>query len=220
MTHEVCVCGLQLNDQIWMCPHHVYYKGRQKFESVSCVVKAIFPTDYSGIDPEVLSNAAKRGTFIDTYFSEWLQGAPMMSPLEFREMILPRFERDKYKTPAEHAEDCRVRLERLLDWWTGLGWKIAAVQKIVYSATDGIAGTLDLRTAGSIYDLKCVSELQPAYRLQLGAYAEYDGDHLEQCGIIHVAKDRIILKHYPLEKCREQWRNGVAWYRTTKELAS
>ncbi len=75
-TSTVVGCSCQWNlerPKIWLCPGcHTYRKGKTVFTSVSQVIKALIPADYSQVDPVVLEIARLRGTFVDTYFSEWL----------------------------------------------------------------------------------------------------------------------------------------------------
>ncbi len=210
-----CSCQWQKSPLMTLCPAcHRYAKNGQEYTSVSRVIKDLLPPSYDGIDPVVLEIARLRGTFVDTYFSEWLIAAPlsMLSRQEVKEMIAPQFPQDGEK----HAEDTVTRIERLLDWWTGKGWKATGVQKTVYSDIHKIAGTMDVRTDGLIADVKCVSSLQPNYSLQLGAYSTYDA--ASSVAIIHVTKDKVRLVEYDNAKCRNQWINGLVWWQSKQEL--
>ncbi len=214
---ESCTCGLEAKPEIWLCPIcHAYRKGSQQFTSVTKVIKKLLPADYAAVDPTVLEIARLRGVFVDTYFSEWLiDPAAVMDLKTVREMVEPQFPRDGEK----HSEDVVTRISRLLDWWNASKMKLKAVQGIVHSVTDGVAGTFDLGIDAAILDLKCVSQLQPNYALQLGAYLEYDTGLREQTGIIHVTKDKVKLVTYDAAKCRKQWRSAIAWFRTVEELS-
>src|SRR5207247_3113843 len=172
---EVCVCGLEERTNIWRCPHFRYYKGKKEFTSVGRVIKTLLPPAYDGIDPAVLEHARIRGERVDSYFSEYLRsGTVTLNAGEWQEV-------SSY-------------LERLIHWWDKQNLHAAEVQKIVYSETDGIAGTLDIRTKDAIYDVKCVSQLMPNYSLQVGAYALYaDSKNLPDVGIIHVTKSGVRL---------------------------
>ena len=219
---DVCVCRLDVRQQIWRCPHFRYWKVQRRFTSVSNIIHTVLPTDYSAVDAAVLENARVRGQFIDIYFSEWLTSPDvMLSPLEFRELITPDFTRDTYKNAVEHAEDTRVRLERLLAWWGSSQLKATHVQHIVHSDADGVAGTFDFGTEEKIIDLKCVSQLQPSYALQLGAYLAMDEQKfpLRDPAVLHVTKDKIKLIPYDGKKCKRQWQSAAAWYFTLQELA-
>jgi hypothetical protein len=127
-------------------------------------------------------------------------------------MVIPQFPREGEK----HAEDTINRIDMLIEWWIGKGWKATGVQKTVYSDIHRVAGTLDLRTDGLIADVKCVSSLQPNYALQLGAYSTYDA--ASSIAIIHVTKDKVRLVEYDNQKCQTQWLNGLVWWQTRQEL--
>ncbi len=213
IVHEACTCGLEIKPDIWMCEHHVYRKGKQVFTSVSRVIRDLLPADYSSVDPVVLEIARLRGTFVDTFFSEWLVDPNNVLPLlDVRDVIAPQFPRDGQK----HAEDAITRMDMLCDWWIGKGWKATGVQKTVYSDIHKVAGTMDVRTDGLIADVKCVSSLQPNYSLQLGAYSTYDA--ASSVAIIHVTKDKVKLVEYDNAKCRNQWINGLVWWQSKQEL--
>lgn len=218
-VREVCTCGLEIRPEIWRCPHHIYREGREQYDSVSHVIRAVYPVDYSSIEPAMLENARVRGVYIDLYYCEWLQSKDgLPTPTEFREIVEPHFRQDSWRSPQEHAEDCRIRLERLLNWSISKNLQPVAVQKTVYDRRRKVAGTLDIRMPEAIYDLKCVSELQSSYRLQLGAYAECDEDEVFEVGVIHVRKDRVCLKRYNLAECRKAWANCWNWYQTKRWL--
>src|SRR5438876_7239342 len=197
---EACVCGLEERADIFRCPHFRYFKGKKEFTSVGRVIKTLLPPAYDGVDPAVLEHARIRGERVDAYFSEYLRsGTVTLNAGEWQEVL-------NY-------------LERLINWWDRQNLHATEVQKIVYSESDGIAGTLDIRTTGAIYDVKCVSQCQPAYALQLGGYALYaDSKNLPDVGIIHVTKNGVRLVNYTALHCAEQWANAVAWYQTLKEL--
>lgn len=215
VEHEVCTCGLEVRPEIWLCPHHIYRKGTQTFTSVSKVIKTVLPADYSKVDPTVLEIARLRGTFVDSYFSEWLVNPDgMMDLTTVEQMIAPEFPRDGEK----HAKDTTNRIDMLLDWWIGKNWKVRAVQKIVYREAHGVAGQLDVDTEEMIVDVKCVAELQPNYKLQLGAYHEYSGDTRDPVGIVHVTKDKVKLVKYAANDCGNHWLSCVDWYLRLGEL--
>jgi hypothetical protein len=186
---------------------------------VSKVIKTLLPADYSKVDPTVLEIARLRGSFVDTYFSEWLTDPLVTMDLPtVKEMIAPMFPREHDK----HAEDTIMRIDNLLDWWTDQGWKVRDVQRTVFSEADGIAGTFDMGTEEFIFDLKCVSSLQPNYSLQLGAYSTMDPQAfpLRDVAIIHVMKDKVKLVKYKTKQCREQWKACLGWYKTLGEFGS
>ncbi len=231
-----CSCQWQKSPLMTLCPAcHRYAKNGKEYTSVSRVIKALLPADYSAIDPVVLEIAKLRGIFVDTYFSEWLTDPlNVMTLPEVKEAVIPEFRAaidlmkwaSKYKTldadgvakkAEDDAKDTVNRIEMLCDWWIGKGWKATGIQKIVYNDMHRVAGTLDLRTDGLVADIKCVSSLQPNYALQLGAYSMYDA--ASSVAIIHVTKDKVRLVEYDNQKCQSQWLNGLVWWQTTKELA-
>src|SRR5881396_895248 len=140
---EVCVCGLEERAEIFRCPHFRYFKGKKEFTSVGRVIKTLLPPAYDGIDPAVLEHARIRGERVDQYFSEYLRsGTVTLNAGEWQEVL--------------------SYLERLINWWDKQGVQVAKVQEIVYSESNGIAGTLDLRMKdpSAIWDVKCVSVIQ------------------------------------------------------------
>jgi hypothetical protein len=209
-----CSCQWQKSPEMTLCHVcHRYAKNGKEYTSVSRVIKDLVPADYSGVDPVVLEIARLRGTYVDGYFSDWLRDPnDVMTLPEVREMVIPQFPREGEK----HAEDTINRIDMLIEWWIGKGWKATGVQKTVYSDIHRVAGTLDLRTDGLIADVKCVSSLQPNYALQLGAYSTYDA--ASSIAIIHVTKDKVRLVEYDNQKCQTQWLNGLVWWQTRQEL--
>jgi hypothetical protein len=217
---EAAICACQAtpraDDIVWCCKAcYRYWKGPHRLTSVSKVIHTLLPTDYSAINPVVLEGARLRGVFVDTYFCEWLTDPLDVIPLrDVGSFIAPQFPVDGEK----YAGDTMHRIEMLLEWWQKSGIKCLSAQKIIHSDDDGIAGTMDLSTDRGIYDLKCVSRLQPAYGLQLGAFASYDDSAGQGLGIIHCTKDRVRLVPYDAAKCKRQWRSCVSWFNTAKEL--
>lgn len=197
-----CACSAwEPNDNtIRFCDtHHAYYVGIRRLTSVSAVIKRILPTDYSGVPPDVLETARIRGVAVDSYFSEYLRTGNVT-------------------IAAGERQDVLDRLTMLIPWWDKNGWQVMDVQRTVYSEADGIAGTYDFAVnEETVYDLKCVSALQPSYALQLGAYLTYGG--FEIAGIVHVTKDRVRLVKYDAARCRRQWRAIVEAWKVCQELA-
>lgn len=210
-----CTCGLEIREEIWRCPHHVYRKGKRTYVSVSKVIKTVFPTDYSAVDPIVLECARLRGEFVDTYFSEYLNDPnSVVLPDDVPAIVVTMFPRD----PQKHAEDCRERILRLLDWWHASGLKATHVQHTVFSDEDGVAGTFDLGTTEHIIDLKNVSQLQANYVLQLGAYINYDPETGRRPAILHVTKEKIRLVPYQAKECHSSWNACVNWFNAMQTL--
>lgn len=219
---QECVCGLERRPEIWLCPHFRYYKGDRRYTSVSRVIETLMPFDKSKIDPDVLANATMRGRFIDRYFSEFLSGAPLVSTAEFREMVEPSFVQDKYKTAAEHAADAEQRLIRLLEWWAK--WSspsMAATPQVPLCDDENeVAVTADVRTSDLWIDLKCTSDLDAKYSLQLGSYMAMDSQKfpIRDAAILHVTKDRVRLVPYDTKLCKRRWTAGLAWFKAMKEM--
>src|SRR5881396_3277268 len=185
---EVCVCGLEEQAEIFRCPHFRYFKGKKEFVSVGRVIKTLLPPAYEGVVPAVLEHARIRGERVDAYFSEYLRsGTVTLNAGEWQEVL--------------------SYLEKLINWWDKQNLHATEVQKIVYSESDGIAGTLDIRTSDAILDIKCVFTLQSNYGLQLGGYLYMlrNGQSTPNAGVIHVTKNGVRLVDYPAAKCAEQW---------------
>lgn len=214
----LCDCQGFITPEIRLCSKcHRYWKDRQEFISVTKVIKTLLPADYSGIDETVLEIARLRGIFVDSYFSEWLRDPASVVDLPTVEsMVASEFPREHEK----HAKDTVNRIDMLLDWWIGQNYKATAVQKIVHSVKQRVAGQLDVATEEMILDVKCVSKLQPNYQLQLGAYYDYDEQVFpaREVGIIHVQKDRVKLVPFKAKICREQWRACLEWYQVRHDL--
>ncbi len=176
--------------------HHRYFLGDQELVSVSKVIRTVLPTDYSGIMPEVLEHARGRGERVDRYFCEYLRtGTLTIAPGEWADVV--------------------SRLSLLIRWFDKSGMTVESIQETVHSKQDGVAGTMDLR-AGGVVDVKVVSELQPSYALQLGAYAEYGQE--DGAGIIHVTAKDCRFVPYDVNQCKAWWRQAVEWFRTMQEI--
>jgi hypothetical protein len=193
-----CTCQtIGAPNEIRFCSDdHAYWLSDKRLTSVSAVIKAIFPTDYSMVDPAVLENARIRGERVDKHFTTYVTtGNVTIEPGERSDVV--------------------DRLSRLIDFWDKNGYNVTSAQKIVHD--DTIAGTLDLEISDEyIMDLKCVSALQPAYKLQVGAYLSLGG--YDRAAIIHVMKGKVKLVPYDAEECRGIWKRGVEWYKTMKAL--
>ncbi len=182
--------------------HHRYHFGDKQLVSVTQVIRTLYPTDYSMVDPAVLEKARIRGVLVDRYFCEYLKSG-------------------RVDVPQEEREDVKERLKILIPWWDNSGFEIYDVQQIVFSKNDGVAGTLDIAVITKqgkcgVLDLKAVSSLQKSYQLQLGAYLSYSG--ADEAGIVHVTKDKCRLVHYDAETCKRQWRAIVTAYNVIQEL--
>ena len=195
---NACICSsIGAPQEIRFCrEHHAYRFGDQELTSVSKVIRKVLPTDYSMVGPAVLENARIRGERVDLHFMTYLSTGNVTIP------------------PGERS-DVVERLGRLIDWWDKSGLTAIGTQMIVFSKLDGIAGMLDITVdtregKTTVVDLKCVSALQPSYKLQLGAYLNYGG--ADECAIIHVTKDKVRWVDYDAVKCRTSWNKCKDWY--------
>ncbi len=221
MSALICVCQtIGTPETVRQCEYcFKYYFGDRRLTSVGRVIDALLPFDASGIDPDVLENAKARGSIVDTYLSEYIEGSDLYPISELAPMIQERFVNDKHATADEHAIKCVNRIEMLMDWWKASGLK-AKPQHIFYSVEDGIAGKCDLVTEDMVIDLKCVAKLQPSYALQLGAYLCMDSQKfpLRDAAILHVTKEKVRLVKYDTKKIKAHWKAAVAWWQASKEL--
>ncbi len=162
---------------------HRYKRGDRCLTSVSKVI-GIWPekASWDNGDPYVMErvqDANARGVEVDSMLCDWLAGK-----------LAGEIPVDVYR---QDAADLFVKL---MNWWP-----FGANVKTQVILNDGeIAGMADLVVASpsGIWDLKCVSELQPTYPLQIGGYvhlyhAEY-GKYPERCGNIHVKKSLKVPK--------------------------
>lgn len=201
---DTCLCdsiGAPL--AIRFCPdHHRYHFGDKRLVSVSEVIRTLYPTDYSMVDPAILENARTRGVLVDRYFCEYLKTG-------------------KVEVPWDERDDVKERLKILIPWWDRSGMEICDVQQIVFSKQDGVAGTLDIAVItkegkAGVLDLKAVSSLQKSYQLQLGAYLSYSG--ADEAGIVHVTKDKCRLVNYDSDTCKRQWKAIITAFNVIQEL--
>ena len=197
-----CTCGsIGAPPKIRQCPEHFHYwLGDQQMASIGSVIKSVLPTDYSMVRPEVLENARLRGVFVDRWFCEYIMSGDI-------------------DVPAGALKEYDDYLSRVINWWDKSGLKAKATQQILHNA--GIAGRFDIRIFGDmIVDLKCVSALQPGYKLQLGAYASMADDTAPGVGIgiLHVTKTAVKLVPYSVEDCRDSWLAAMHWWKVKESL--
>lgn len=178
------------------------------YTSVSRVIEDVYPRkSWDGVNPAVIQNANERGKRVESYFNEYiLTGRTAIQPGE--------------------REDVTDYVTRLLEWWEESGMVANSVQRIVSDEEYGIAGTIDIlaavishsRVSGMIVDLKCVSQLQKAYKLQLGAYVEMSGADAPTVGLLHVTKKKVRLVEYDAEECADLWRVARSWWLAKQRL--
>lgn len=178
------------------------------YTSVSKVIEDVFPRkSWDGVNPSVIQNANERGVRVEAYFNEYV--------LTGRTTI-----------EAGEREDVTDYVSRLLPWWEESGMVAEHIQQIVSDEESGIAGTVDILAAfpslslvcQMVVDLKCVSQLQKAYKLQLGAYADMSGADAPTVGLLHVTKKKIRLVEYDSQECTELWRVARSWWLAKQRL--
>lgn len=183
--------------------HHRYFRGDKRLESVTSVIRQVWPIkkNFEDADPWVLEHARDRGVRVDGYFSEYLRsGNVRIQAGEWREVV--------------------ERTKAVVEWWDK-DWKEPVTPQVIL-ADNEIAGTADIvGDIGFIADLKNVSALDATYWIQVGAYAdlfEKQFGHPAQRGaLIHVTqpKDKpVSVKFVEVELkqavadwrvCREMW---------------
>lgn len=131
---------------------HEYRLGDVVVPSVTQIIKAVVPTDFSFIKPEVLDR--KRQIGVATHKAIDLFIAGKLDEETLHEAVRPYF----------------------LSWlrWYELGAEIIQAEQRVYSPL-GYAGTLDclceIRGEPWLFDWKCTSRPEKAHRPQTAAYA-------------------------------------------------
>ena len=196
-----CVCGSIGASGIRLCPeHHKYYLGDKELASVSRVIRETWPIkkSFEYADPVVLEHARERGVRIDHYAAEYVKtGKVRILAGEWREVV--------------------ERVQMFAEWWRRRETK-AATQVIFHD--DEVAGTADfLTTNGDIWDLKCVSAIDPTYFLQLGAYADLCEKQHGTAGnlaFIHLPKEGPRFIAADLQQCRDDWRTLRQMYLMVK----
>jgi hypothetical protein len=161
---------------------HRYKRGDRFLPSVSRVI-GIWPEkpSWDNGDERTLRNverARERGQITDSLLCQWIAGGPVEIPV------------GSIDDAEVHAESIAL-FHKLANWWPAVFRGIEVETQVILN--DGeIAGMADLVPPDEVWDLKCVSELQPTYTLQIGGYchlyeAQY-GRTPKRCGNIHVNK--------------------------------
>ncbi len=181
---------------------HVYSDGTdRKWVSVSRVIDAVMKKSFEGVSPEVLANAAERGRKTEDYCTEILKtgGCSM---------------------PAGERKDVEDRVTAFYGWYTTIRPAFIDAQRIVSSEADGVAGCLDfllaIQRSRTIVDLKCTSQPEKTWALQLGGYATYT-EGVEACAILHLNpkyKNGWIWRAYDPLIVKSQWASALNWYKT------
>lgn len=161
-----CVCGL-VTDTISLCPeHHRYHLGGRQLAGVTSVIKETLGTSYEGVDESVLENARDRGNQVDALITAYVMGKLTEYPIGTR-------------------HDAKDLFEKFQTWWDKQRFKNVSAQAVVHD--EEIAGAIDLKADGAIFDVKCTSALMPAHRIQVAGYLELDS-HAEGGALIHLTK--------------------------------
>lgn len=182
---------------------YIHIPSGQKLTSVTTVVKRICSDkSWDGVDPATVEHARQRGSAVDKYMEQYV--------------------RDRRLTLVREASDVVERVKIAHKVWESLfGGGMAETQKVVFNLSDGIAGRMDFWIENQIVaDLKCTYYSEFDWVLQIGAYGEYAD--AKQGGVIHISpkvySDGGRWLNYDMEKCREYWRQAVAWWKTTEEI--
>ncbi len=181
-----CKCSVWAkdDDQIRFCAaHHQYFLGAKNLPSVTTIIRQCWPVkkNFEAADPAVLVHSRERGIRVDQYISEFVATGNVRIPKgEWREVV--------------------ELVQKFVSWWQPT---IAASQVILHDGE--FAGTCDLLIPGdrSIWDIKCVWELDISYELQLGLYGLlYESLYKEPplaLGLIHLTKRYNEPRIVPLD---------------------
>jgi hypothetical protein len=172
---------------------------------VSKVLDAVIKKSFEGVDPEILRNAAERGTLTEKYATEWLSTGGVI-------------------VPGDERDDVNQRLECFERWYDRKKPKLIQAQQLVWS--DEVAGMLDfiLEIDGQrwLVDMKCTARPEASWALQVGAYASLS-QHEGPSAVLHINPtyaDGYKWREYQTETIKRQWASAYNWYKTLAELKS
>lgn len=153
---QACVCSSIGEDptKVRFCVDcHRYWRGDKQLHSVSKVLRLMWPIkpSWDNVNPAVVENARDRGVETDRLFSLYVIGG------------LDRI-------PKGTRKDSVELFFKVRRWWDA--HKHGAVRSQVILADSEIAGMTDVIDDDDLYDLKCTSEVEKTYELQLAAYGE------------------------------------------------
>jgi hypothetical protein len=116
--------------------------------------------------------------------------------------------------PAGTREDSADLFLRLfVPWWDKMQFNEVFAQAIVHD--EWVAGMLDLRANGIVFDVKCTYNLLPRHFIQVAAYSDLSAD--EPMALIHLSKrfkePRIV--DVP-DSAREDWRTTRKFWELTR----
>ena len=162
---------------------HIYLLNGMEIPSMTTIMHPLSEKVYGPIDPEILSNAARKGTIVHNAIENYL---------EFGIMDIP--------------EDLLGYFEAFRAWRKAAEPEILSVESKVYHKILRYAGTCDLlckvKGVMTLVDYKTSYQLQPMlHSVQLEGYAkawESQGIKFEDRMILHLKKDgRYTEHHYP-----------------------
>lgn len=197
-TVATCLCEV-VTAEVQICAeHHAYWMNGQRLYGVTSVIKEVLPTDYSDVPPEVLENARNRGNEVDALVAKYIVGQLKEYPVGTREDAIPLF-------------------EKFQNWWDKQTFRKVEAQVLVTNRQD-IAGLIDIRADGDIFDVKATSDLMPSHHVQLAGYVELnDGGRAR---LIHVTKRNKAAKIVDVEPTAyNDWRTIRDFWRLTRRLS-
>ena len=190
-----CTCGV-IAAEVHQCQEHFrLWRHGKRLTSVSRIIGAILPTDWSKIDAAVLENARHRGEQVDRLFSAYVLG-------------------NLSEYPVGTRNDAMVLFERLQEWYDRQNFR--SVQAQVVLGCEDHGGVMDLRLDGVVFELKATSKIEQTAILQAACYADLEGNGCfgVPANILHVTERYPEPKIYPLvEQDREDWRTALAAWR-------
>lgn len=184
---------------------HAYTLEGKPLISVSRVLDTVIKKSFEGVDPEVLRNAAARGTLVERYATEWLATGGVV-------------------VPADERQDVIDRLEGFARFVDAFNPKLVVAQQLVWDSEQGIAGMLDfileIQGVEWLVDMKVTASPEKAWALQLGAYLALSR-HAGPAAILHINPkyaNGYMWREYDSAACVKQWGAALAWYRVLEQL--
>lgn len=189
---------------------HIYTLNGKPLVSVNRVIDAVMKKSWSDLPPErmwMVKDAAERGQRTEDYNTEILETGSVT-------------------IPAGERQDVIERVEIFWKWYSHHKPILMQKQVMVWSETAGVAGKLDwvlFFDTGKhwLVDCKCTSQAEKGWALQLGAYAEYYGGHIDACAVLHINPafaQGYIWREYSRDVVIEQWYSALNWYKTLQQL--
>lgn len=179
-------------------PCHHYFYGDKRLTGVTSVIKDVLPPDYSGVDEDTLEKARHRGVALDALASAYAVGKPLEIPAGTREDVI---------------EESKALFEKFANWFDRQGFRKVESQVTVFDSE--VAGTIDIRADGDIYDVKGTYDILPKHHLQVGGYQDLnDGG---RAVLIHVTK-RYKTPKIIETNSRADWNTVRAFWQLTRRL--